>query len=182
MAGITLDIKGLNETIGKLDKYNKTVQTEIKDEVNASALAIQSNAKKLSPVNLGTLRNSIYLQEQSVSNVKYMYSVGAQASYAPYIEFGTGGKVSIPNGYESYANGFKGKSSGKFKDMLMALTMWVQRKGIASGKNSKSVAYMIAISILRKGLRAHPFLIPAFEAEKPKLKLRIEKILKNVKS
>jgi hypothetical protein len=38
---------------------------------------------------------------------------------------------------------------------------------------------MIALSILRKGLRPQPFLIPAFEQEKPKLKLRIEKIIKN---
>jgi HK97 gp10 family phage protein len=182
MAGITLEITGMTGVLGKLDKYNKTVQAEVKDEVNASALKIQSDAKKAAPVNLGTLRNTIYLAEQSVSNLKYVYSVGAQASYAPYIEFGTGGKVSIPTGYESYANGFKGKSKGKFKDMLMALTEWVQKKGIASGKQSKSVAYMIAISILRKGLRPQPFLIPAFEREKPKLKLRIEKILKNAKS
>ena len=182
MPSITLDIKGLNETISKFDKFNKTVQTDIKDEVNASALAIQSNAKKLAPVNLGTLRNGIYLVEQSVSKDKFMFSVGADASYAPYIEFGTGGKVSIPNGYESYASQFKTKTGGTFKDMIKALTMWVERKGIASGKKPKSVAYMIALSILRKGLRPHPFLIPAFEQEKPKLKLRIEKILKNVKS
>lgn len=181
MASITLDIKGLNETIGKLDKFNKTVQTEIKDEVNASALSIQTNAKRLAPVNLGNLRNTIYLVEQSKNNSSYMFSVGAAASYAPYIEFGTGGKVSIPNGFESYAAQFKGKAGGTFKEMLRALTMWVERKGIASGKKSKSVAYMIAVSILRKGLRPHPFLLPAFEQERPKLKAKIENIIKNVK-
>jgi hypothetical protein len=65
--------------------------------------------------------------------------------------------------------------------MLLALTEWVQKKGIASGKESKSVAYMIAVSILRKGLRPQPFLIPAFELEKIKLKATIEKIIKDAK-
>ncbi len=179
MAAITVDIKGMSEALGKFDKYSKKVQTEIKDEVNASALAIQSNAKKLAPVNLGMLRNSIYLTAESKGQFAFMYSVGAGAKYAPYIEFGTGGKVSIPSGYESYASSFKTKTGGTFKEMVKALTMWVERKGIASGKQSKSAAYMIALSILRKGLRPQPFLIPAFEQEKPKLKLRIEKIIKN---
>ena len=182
MAGITLEITGMTGVLGKLDKYNKTVQAEVKDEVNASALKIQSDAKKAAPVNINTLRGSIYMEPNVKSLTQYIFAVGTEVSYAPYIEFGTGGKVSIPTRYESYANGFKGKSKGKFKDMLMALTEWVEKKGIASGKKSKSVAYMIAISILRKGLRPQPFLIPAFEREKPKLKLRIEKILKNAKS
>lgn len=182
MAGITLEITGMTGVLGKLDKYNNKIQDGIIDEVAASALKIQSDAKKAAPVNINTLRGSIYMEPNIKSKTQYMFTVGTEVSYAPYIEFGTGGKVSIPAGYESYANGFKGKSKGKFKDMLMALTEWVQKKGIASGKQSKSVAYMIAISILRKGLRPQPFLIPAFEREKPKLKLRIEKILKNAKS
>jgi hypothetical protein len=64
--------------------------------------------------------------------------------------------------------------------MIKALTMWVERKGLAgSGKQSKSIAYAIALSILRKGLRPQPFLIPSFEQEKGKLLQRIEKIIKN---
>ena len=182
MATITIDIKGMTEALGKFDKYGKKVQAEIKDEVGASALKIQSDAKKLAPVNLGTLRNTIYIVEQSVSQTKFMFSVGASAKYAPFIEFGTGGKVSIPTGYESYASQFKGKTGGTFKEMVLALTEWVQKKGIASGKQSKSAAYMIALSILRKGLRPQPFLIPAFEQERPKLKSRILNIIKNAKS
>ena len=182
MATITIDIKGMTEALGKFDKYGKKVQAEIKDEVGASALKIQSDAKKLAPVNLGTLRNTIYLVEQSVSQSKFMFSVGASARYAPYIEFGTGGKVSIPAGYETYASQFKTKTGGTFKEMVKALTEWVEKKGIGGGKNSKSVAYMIALSILRKGLRPQPFLIPAFEQERPKLKSRILNIIKNAKS
>jgi hypothetical protein len=50
------------------------------------------------------------------------------------------------------------------------------------GKQNMSTAYAIAISILRKGLRPQPFLIPAFEAEKPKLISKIQNVIKNAKS
>jgi hypothetical protein len=55
--------------------------------------------------------------------------------------------------------------------------LWVKRKGIGNGKNDKGVAYVIARSILQKGLRPQPFLIPAYEQEKPKLIQRLKKLL-----
>jgi HK97 gp10 family phage protein len=179
MPSITLDIANIGNVSKRFTKLSEDVKNNLKNEINASALKIQSDAKKLAPVNLGTLRNSIYKDEVSKSPNEYIVMIGSTAKYAPYIEFGTGGKVSIPNGYNDYAAQFRNKSSGKFKDMVLALTEWVQKKGIASGKQSKSVAYAIALSILRKGLRPQPFLIPAFETEKGKLIQRIQKILKN---
>ena len=183
MANFTIDITGTNAVLKRLNQLDTQLKKDIKNEVNASALKIQSDAKKLAPVNLGTLRNSIYLVEQSKDNNSYLFGVGASVSYAPYIEFGTGGKVSIPNGFEDYAIQFKNKKGGTFKEMVLALTEWVQKKGIASsgkGKNSsKSVAYMIALSILRKGLRPQPFLIPAFQNERKRLVANIEKLIKN---
>lgn len=179
MPSITLDITKIDSVNKRFAKLSEDVKTNIKNEVNASALKIQSDAKKLAPANLGTLRGSIYKDEISKSPNEYMFIIGAAAKYAPYVEFGTGGKVSIPNGYQDYAAQFKNNKGGKFKDMVLALTEWVLKKGIASGKQSRSVAYAIALSILRKGMRAQPFLIPAFETERPKLIQRIEKIIKN---
>jgi len=180
MAGFTFDIGNLSDVLNKLDTLDAKVQQEVKDEISASALNIQSGAKRLAPVNFGQLRNSIYLKEQKVEK-GIVFTVGAKASYAPYVEFGTGGKVSIPSGFEELASGFKGIKAGTFKDMVQALTLWVRRKGIGGGKD-KSIAYAIAISILRKGIQPQPFLIPAFETEKPKLIKNILNVLKNVKS
>jgi HK97 gp10 family phage protein len=180
MGGFTFDITNISEVLGKLQSFDKKVQQDVKDEVNASALNIQSGAKRLAPVNLGQLRNSIYLKEQKVDK-GFVFTIGSSASYAPYVEFGTGGKVSIPAGFEQLASGFKGKKAGTFKDMVEALTLWVRRKGIGGG-NDKSIAYAIAISILRKGMRPQPFLIPSFEAEKPKMINNIKKAIENVKS
>jgi HK97 gp10 family phage protein len=180
MGGFTFDITNISEVLGKLQSFDKKVQQDVKDEVNASALNIQSGAKRLAPVNLGQLRNSIYLKEQKVDK-GFVFTVGSNASYAPYVEFGTGGKVSIPAGFEQLASGFKGKKAGTFKDMVEALTLWVRRKGIGGG-NDKSIAYAIAISILKKGMRPQPFLIPSFETEKPKMINNIKKAIENVKS
>ena len=180
MAGFTFDIGNLSDVLKKLETLDAKVQQEVKDEISASALNIQSVAKRLAPVNFGQLRNSIYLKEQKVDK-GIVFTIGAKASYAPYVEFGTGGKVSIPAGFEELASGFKGKKAGTFKDMVQALTLWVRRKGIGSG-NDKATAYAIAISILRKGMRPQPFLIPAFETEKPKLIKNILNVMKNVKS
>ena len=194
--GIFLKVNGMDKLFNDLNKLSEKIKLEVALEINASALNIQSNAKKNAPVNFGVLRNSIELKEE-LGDGKLIYTVGSKLSYAPYVEFGTGGKVTIPSGYENFAQQFKGKKGGTFQEMLKALIEWVKRKGITGtysiktgrrtgnkktqSKQNESAAYAIAISILRKGLRPQPYLIPAYEQEIPKLKERIKKII-NVKS
>ena len=196
MAGIFFDVSGVDVLMGKLNKMSERIQNDVLDEFNASALNIQSNAKKYAPVNIGTLRNSIQLKED-LTKGKLVFTIGSKLSYAPYIEFGTGGKVTIPVGYEQFARQFKGNKGGTFAQLLEALVQWVKRKGIVGTysvktgrrtgnksiqqKQNESAAYAIALSILRKGLRPQPFLIPAYEQEIPKLKTNIKRIL-NAKS
>jgi HK97 gp10 family phage protein len=196
MAGVFFDVSGFDVLMTKMNKMSNDIQENVLYEVNASALNVQSNAKKYVPVNLGQLRNSIQLKE-SLSSGKLVFTIGSKLSYAPYIEFGTGGKVSIPNGYSEFANQFRGKTGGTFAQLLKALIEWVKRKGIVGTysvktgrrtggkaiqqKQNESAAYAIAISILRKGLRPQPFLIPAYEQEIPKLKDNLKRIL-NAKS
>jgi HK97 gp10 family phage protein len=173
----SVSLSGMKELEGKLDNLTIALKQGVSDEINASALKIQSDAKKLAPVNFGQLRNSIALTKDS----ELTYTVSANASYSAYVEFGTGPQVNVPADFKSYAQQFKGKSGGSFKDMVEALTLWVKAKGIGNGKNQKGLAYIIALSILRKGLRPQPFLIPAYEQEKPKLIQNINNLL-NAKS
>lgn len=172
-----VSLNGMKELEGKLNNLTIALKQGVSDEINASALKIQSDAKKLAPVNFGQLRNSIALTKES----ELTYTVSANASYAAYVEFGTGPQVNVPIDFQSYAQQFKGKRSGSFKDMVEALTLWVKAKGIGNGKNQKGLAYIIALSILRKGMRPQPFLIPAYEQEKPKLIQNINNLL-NAKS
>ena len=173
--GFHIDIEGIEGLKKAIVDLDSKVKNDISKEMHASALKIQSDAKRAAPVNLGQLRNSIILNPDSDNSLTYI--VAATASYAPYIEFGTGGKVSIPSGFEDDAAKFKGGKNGKFKDMVEALALWVKRKGIGNGKNDKRLAYIIALNILRKGLRPQPFLIPSFENEKPKLIKRIKDLI-----
>lgn len=107
--GITARLDGLKELQDKLDKLSKEAKEEVANEINASALTIQRNAKRNVVVDNGNLRNSIALIPLS----ELTYTVEAKAKYAPYVEFGTGGLVDIPVGYEEYAAQFKGKGIKK---------------------------------------------------------------------
>lgn len=101
-----VNLSGIKEIEIALKKIDKQVQQDVSDEMNASALTIASNAKRLAPVDMGFLRNSIGI-EPSANGLTY--EVEAKAKYAAYIEFGTGGKVDVPAGYEDLAVRFKGK-------------------------------------------------------------------------
>lgn len=191
MAGIFFNVTEFDEAIIKLESLTQKLKNQIIDETNASALKIQSEAKKNAPANFGTLRGSIHLKEEGGIDKK-VFIVGSDLSYAPYVEFGTGGKVNT-QGYNEFANTFRGKTGGTFQDMLKALVLWVKRKGITGtysiktqrrtgsrkvqSKENDSAAYAIALSILRKGLRPQPYLIPAYETEVSLLKDRIKNIV-----
>ena len=168
-----VSLSGMKQLEGKLNNLNTVLKQDVGDEINASALKIQNQAKRLAPVNFGQLRGSI--STEKISDLTH--AVEAKASYAAYVEFGTGPQTNVPADFQGYAQQFKGKSEGKFKDFVEALLLWIKRKGIGNGKNDKGLAYIIALSILRKGMRPQPFLVPAYEMEKPKLIQRLNKLI-----
>ena len=100
-----LNLTGIKEVEKALKTMDKHLRQDVGDEINASALNIQSSAKRLAPVDLGFLRNQIAL----VPIGDLTYSVEARAKYSAYLEFGTGGLVKIPAGFEDLAILFKGR-------------------------------------------------------------------------
>ncbi len=184
--GFSMDISGIPQLSKALGKIQNNLTEGVADELKASVMAIARDAKKRAPKNLGTLAQGI-----GFAGTGLTWDAFATASYAAYMEFGTGGKVVIPAGFESYAAQFKGKKGGTFKEMVLAIAQWVKRKGITgtysiktqrrtgnkSTRNSQDMqaAWAIAISILRKGIKPQPFMIPAFLTEKPKLMNRLKK-------
>jgi HK97 gp10 family phage protein len=194
--GFSFNLTGLDAFDKRLKDLKSDVYKDTVAELSASTMRIEKDAKKQAPVNLGTLRQSIH----AVSYAPLTHAVVSYASYAPYVEFGTGGKVSVPPGYEDFALQYKGLPGGTYYDFLMAIAEWVRRKGIKpneatyntttrrrSGTKAQKfdqdvrMAQAIAFSILKKGIRPQPFMIPAYEAEKPVLIERLKKIL-NAKS
>jgi hypothetical protein len=112
---ISFRIEGLDALITRLGKLSPLIAKEVAMEVNASALAIQSKARRsvaTYSIDKGRLVGSIQLKEINKGD-KVVYTVGSRLKYAPYVEFGTGGLVSVPAGYEDFAIQFKGTKGYK---------------------------------------------------------------------
>lgn len=82
---------------------SKKFQEEAEMLIEDTAENIQTDAQTRVPVDNGILRSSITKQVKGLEA-----SVGTKLHYAPYVEFGTGGLVDVPNGLEDYASQYKG--------------------------------------------------------------------------
>lgn len=105
-----INLTGIKEIQTALKGIDTKLTQDLADEMNSSALTIASSAKRLAPIDMGFLRGSIGI-DPSANGLTY--DVEAKAKYAAYIEFGTGGLVDIPVGYEDLAILFKGKNIRK---------------------------------------------------------------------
>ena len=105
MAGILINLNGDKEIFNNLMLMKEKLKTRVIEEVKAGILNLETSAKRDCPVDMGTLRNSIH-KDETLSGSSYVGVVGSDLPYAPYVEFGTGGKVSIPFGYEDFASQF----------------------------------------------------------------------------
>ena len=197
MAQASLEILGGKAVRRMFDIAAQKMGPELSKEMNASALTIEKTAKRLAPGNFGKLRQSI---KHNIGE-PLMKSVYSELGYAPYIEFGTGKKVFktksggvVNSKYKAYASRFKGNGKGDYKEMLEALILYVKRKKLAGTYKVKSkrrvgnkekrleedtrLAKTMAYFILKNGIPAQPFLIPAYDEERPKLIKRIQQLLK----
>jgi HK97 gp10 family phage protein len=106
---LTAKISGTNALLKKFDKFGKAGEKEVESLTRLAANEIEAEAKRLAPVDLGGLRLSITREEVS----KLVQTVVAYAPYSAFMEFGTGGLVSIPRGWEAMAAQFRGKGIKK---------------------------------------------------------------------
>lgn len=102
--GLTFDIRGYDDLRKALDKKIESLTADIDAELSASAITMNEKQIAYTPVDTGRLRgaNNVDISkplEKTLSN---------NVEYAPYIEFGTGGLVTIPPGLEDIAGQFKG--------------------------------------------------------------------------
>ena len=102
---IQIKVKNIKNLENAFKKYGDNAVNAFEEVVFDEATKMAQVAKQKSPVDNGTLRNSINWQKEA----KLKYNVGTKIPYAPYMEFGTGGLVDIPTGWETMAAQFKGK-------------------------------------------------------------------------
>lgn len=90
----------------------KNVPKQLKAQTLKSARTAINNAIKNTPVDPGNLRKSHFIKPAVTENSTEV-KIGFNAPYAPFIEFGTGGLVEVPAGFEDLAIQFKGKGIRK---------------------------------------------------------------------
>jgi len=189
-------VTGVPELIAKLTRLGTEGARTAKASVSVVADLIVADAKSNAPADLGTIRQNIGQTTTQEGEVT-MSRVFSAAPESAFQEFGTGGKVEVPEFMADIAAQFKGKSSGDFEAFVKALTGWVKRKGInpvgsyqvstrsritRGGKKDidEQTAYAIARSILKNGLKPQPFLYPAYIKNIGKLELMLQTALQQL--
>ncbi len=84
---MAIDIKGLDEIVGHIEKLADTSQIEA--AMGKCCALVERSAKQKAPKDTGALRNSIQ-SEVKKGNASIVGVVFTPLEYAPYVEFGTG--------------------------------------------------------------------------------------------
>jgi HK97 gp10 family phage protein len=171
-------VQGLPELIAKLNDLGVQGQRIASASVNAVGDMIVANAKQNAPADLGKIRQGITKEQVS----QFQVMIAATAPESAFQEFGTGGRVEVPEEMSDVASEFQGQSGGGMADFILALVGWISRHGISGTKNEtpEQIAWAMAKAILRDGLRPQPFLYPAFVAQSQKLIPMLENALKDL--
>lgn len=153
----------------QLSKFTKEKIAALKKVVTKSGYNVRAGAIAKVPKMFGVLRNSISLKYGAEG---LAVRVDSNADYAPYVEFGTKSKVEVPPELAEYASQFRGGKGGSFDDLLESIKLWALRKGLP-----ESAAYPIAVKIAKEGVKAQPFLYPAFKEEQARFLERIRQAM-----
>lgn len=86
MASNTVTVEGLNETVRSLKKLGVEV-ADLKDAFGRIGEEAAAKVRSATPIRSGRLAASVKPSKRQ--NSVYIYSGGAKAYYAPYVEFGT---------------------------------------------------------------------------------------------
>lgn len=107
MLTININQKSINDLLKELKGKEKDVLEMVKGEVEDALLKIESEAAKKVPVDTGDLKNSIQSKPIKQTKNKVEGTVLVGKNYAPYVEFGTGTEVVVPQELQNFAKQFK---------------------------------------------------------------------------
>lgn len=184
-------VTGLAGLKAEFASLTKDLPDIVDSELQTMAQVWVKLAKTDAPADQAALRGAIsYYKKSSLT-----YEVVAQKFYAPFMEFGTKGKYTPIPGTEQIAAQFKGYKGGDFMQLLRAIVNWVKRKGITGTYSVKtrrrignkinqiaedySAAWPIAMSILKYGVRPHPFFFKQMAIVWPQFVRNVEQKIAN---
>jgi hypothetical protein len=107
MISVRVEQSDLNRCLRDVRKWSSQKQAKIYDELVDAANNVHKNAMNAAPTTIiqglkGAIRPRFYPTQIKTDVV-------AAKEYAPYVEFGTGTLVDVPEGLEDYAMQFKGQ-------------------------------------------------------------------------
>ncbi len=147
-----MEIKNVDRLIKKLTRVSNV---DLRKPISEATLIVEAQAKALAPVDTGNLKGSIHPDVQ-VKGKKVIGRVYSALEYALYVEFGTGAKG---NGTYPYAiEGF---------NLTYRDGAWCY-----SPDGGKTFIYT-------KGQEAQPFMYPALQLNKDKIKRKINESMKD---
>lgn len=100
-------VRGINSAISQIRRLSQEAIQKMEDATELTAREIELKAKTLAPTDLGKLGQSIRAEKVTAKNWKIVAG-GLIAPYAPFVEFGTGAIVSVPDEWKEIAIKFKG--------------------------------------------------------------------------
>ncbi len=107
-----MEVKGLNSVLSEIRKLKKEADKDIEAVTELTARNIEKYAKSSAPDDLGKLGQSIHAVK--IDNTNWAVQAGNPlVPYAPFIEFGTGGLVEVPEELKEIAIKFIGKGIKK---------------------------------------------------------------------
>ena len=109
---VRLQVQNIKGVTNAINKYGKDAEDEIKSVTKITAQEVEETAKSIAQSkkiwDKGTLVQSIQTLGK-VADKGFTWVVAALQPYSAYHEFGTGGRVNIPEGWNTMAAQFKGK-------------------------------------------------------------------------
>lgn len=90
MSSLNINIKGLRETLQKIEAYSVKIADDIDNELSTAVKNVRDQARVRAPKGKsGLLAASI----NADTSVRFRKSVGSPLYHAPFVEFGTGSQV-----------------------------------------------------------------------------------------
>jgi hypothetical protein len=185
---ITVKVNGLKEVQAQIKSYSASLEKKADAIVANNIREMVRNAKRDAPKDFGRMAGAITAKKIKDAD----WSMTCDVAYAVYMEFGTKGNYRPIPGIdpsEFKATG-EGKSGKGFYDSILE---WVKRNGIAgtfsvstkkrTGSKidrqieDEQTAFAIYLSIMRHGVKPHPFFFKQIQVQEPKIQADFQQLV-----
>lgn len=164
---VMVELRGQAELVRDLNRMSANKRAEAVYLIKRTSLEIMNDAKVACKTDMGLLRASIRPTFYQNGLTSY---IGSDTKYAAFVEYGTG-PLGASTNRQRLPSGYAHGHSGKFPPLLL-IREWCKRVGI-----DEKLAFVIARSIGKHGLKARPYLGPALEKHRAEFLADLRKII-----